>query len=151
MTPEERARRSAEAMWSDDRASQGLGMSITAIGPGQATLTMALRDDMANGHGIAHGGFIFALADSAFAFACNSYNHLVVAQHNSITYLSPGHVGEILTASATEAHLRRDRVRRRRPPGGDLSRSQPADRGLPFRRTGKLSRQGGRHEGPDAP
>ena len=104
MTPEERARRSAEAMWSDDRASQGLGMSITAIGPGQATLTMALRDDMANGHGIAHGGFIFALADSAFAFACNSYNHLVVAQHNSITYLSPGHVGEILTASATEAH-----------------------------------------------
>jgi acyl-CoA thioesterase len=104
MTPEERARRSAAAMWADDRASQGLGMEIAEIGPGRAVMTMDLRPDMANGHGIAHGGFIFALADSAFAFACNTYNRLEVAQHNSITYLSPGKVGERLTATATEAH-----------------------------------------------
>lgn len=102
MTDEERARRSADAMWSTDQASQSLGMSITKIGPGAATLTMPVRQDMANGHGIAHGGFIFTLADSAFAFACNSYNTLVVAQHNAITYLAPGRVGETLTATATE-------------------------------------------------
>jgi len=104
MTPEERARRSADAMWADDRASQAAGMALVAVGPGRAVMTMTLRDDMANGHGIAHGGYIFALADSAFAFACNSYNTLVVAQHNSITYLTPGKVGEVLTATATEAH-----------------------------------------------
>jgi len=79
-------------------------MTLVEVGPGHATITMPLREDMANGHGIAHGGYTFALADSAFAFACNSYNHLVVAQHNSITYLSPGHVGETLTATAREAH-----------------------------------------------
>jgi acyl-CoA thioesterase len=104
MTPEERARRSAQAMWAEDRASQALGMEIVEVGPGTAVLTMPLRADMANGHGIAHGGYIFALADSAFAFACNSYNTIVVAQHNSITYLTPGHVGELLTATCTEAH-----------------------------------------------
>ncbi|RME18770.1 MAG: hydroxyphenylacetyl-CoA thioesterase PaaI [Alphaproteobacteria bacterium] len=104
MTPQERAARSAAAMWADDRASQALGMEIVEIGPGRAVLTMTLREDMANGHGIAHGGFIFTLADSAFAFACNSYNTVVVAQHNSITYLTPGRVGERLTATATEAH-----------------------------------------------
>lgn len=104
MTPQERARRSAEAMWADDRASQSLGMEIAEVGPGRAVLTMRLGPDMANGHGIAHGGFIFALADSAFAFACNSYNHVAVAQHNSITYLSPGRVGEVLTAVAGEVH-----------------------------------------------
>ncbi len=104
MTPEERARRSAEVMWADDRASQAAGMALVDVGPGRATVTMTLRDDMANGHGIAHGGYVFALADSAFAFACNSYNTRVVAQHNSITYLTPGKVGEELTAVATEAH-----------------------------------------------
>jgi acyl-CoA thioesterase len=104
MTPEERARRSAQAMWAEDRASQALGMEIVEVGPGTAVLTMPLRADMANGHGIAHGGYIFALADSAFAFACNSYNTTVVAQHNSISYLTPGHVGELLTATCTEAH-----------------------------------------------
>ncbi|HCQ65673.1 MAG TPA: hydroxyphenylacetyl-CoA thioesterase PaaI [Rhodobacteraceae bacterium] len=104
MTPQERARRSAEAMWADDRASQAMGMALTAVGPGHATATMTVRDDMANGHGIAHGGYIFALADTAFAFACNSYNTLVVAQSNAVTYLTPGRVGEVLTASCTEAH-----------------------------------------------
>lgn len=104
MTPEDRARRSAQAMWADDRASQAMGIALTEVGPGTATATMTVRDDMANGHGIAHGGFIFALADTAFAFACNSYNTRVVAQNNAITYLTPGHVGEMLTATCTEAH-----------------------------------------------
>lgn len=77
-------------------------MSLDEVGPGRAVISMPVRADMANGHGICHGGFIFTLADSAFAFACNSYNHRVVAQHNSITYLAPGHLGEQLTATAVE-------------------------------------------------
>ncbi|MEL7099250.1 MAG: hydroxyphenylacetyl-CoA thioesterase PaaI [Pseudomonadota bacterium] len=105
MTPEMRARRSADAMWAQDAASQGLGMSIIAVGPGTATLTMRVRDDMLNGHGICHGGYIFTLADSAFAFACNSYNRLAVAQSNTITYLSPGQPGDTLTAMAREVAL----------------------------------------------
>jgi acyl-CoA thioesterase len=104
MTPEERARRSAAAMWADDRASQAMGITLGEVGPGCATATMPVREDMANGHGIAHGGYIFALADTAFAFACNSYNTRVVAQSNAITYLTPGHVGETLTANCTETH-----------------------------------------------
>ncbi|MEO0939427.1 MAG: hydroxyphenylacetyl-CoA thioesterase PaaI [Pseudomonadota bacterium] len=102
MTPEARARRSADVMWAQDAASQGLGMALTYVGPGTATLTMPVRRDMLNGHGICHGGFIFTLADSAFAFACNSYNRLAVAQSNSITYLTPGQPGDTLTAVATE-------------------------------------------------
>lgn len=77
-------------------------MSLDQIGPGHAEISMVVRDDMSNGHGICHGGFIFTLADSAFAFACNSYNARVVAQHNSITYVSPGKLGERMTATATE-------------------------------------------------
>jgi len=104
MTAEERAHRSAAAMWADDRASRAMGITLGEVGPGHATATMTIREDMANGHGIAHGGYLFALADTAFAFACNSYNTRVVAQHNTITYLTPGHVGETLTANCTEAH-----------------------------------------------
>ncbi|GHE96272.1 phenylacetic acid degradation protein PaaD [Aliiroseovarius zhejiangensis] len=103
MTPQDRAERAAQMMWDDDPASQGLGMSLDMIGPGQAVMSMTVRPDMSNGHGICHGGFIFTLADSAFAFACNSYNHRVVAQHNSITYLAPGKLGERLVATASEA------------------------------------------------
>lgn len=102
MTPQQRARACADLMWASDRASQALGMAITAIGPGTATLTMPVRDDMLNGHGICHGGMIFTLADSAFAFACNTYNQLTVAQSNQITYLTPGQAGDTLTAQATE-------------------------------------------------
>ena len=105
MTPQERAERSAQQMWSTDRASQALGMEISRIAPGEAVLTMAVRDDFLNGHHICHGGYIFTLADSAFAFACNSYNKIVVAQENTITYISPGKPGEVLTATATEASL----------------------------------------------
>ncbi|MEM9973634.1 MAG: hydroxyphenylacetyl-CoA thioesterase PaaI [Pseudomonadota bacterium] len=102
MTPEERARRCADAMWAKDIASRALGMAIEAVGPGRATLSMTVRDDFLNGHGICHGGLINTLADSAFAFACNSYNQLCVAQHNAITYLAPGQPGERLTSTARE-------------------------------------------------
>ncbi|MEW9919975.1 hydroxyphenylacetyl-CoA thioesterase PaaI [Marimonas sp. MJW-29] len=102
MTPDERARRCAEVMFAADRASPGLGMAVQSVAPGRAVLTMSVRDDMLNGHHICHGGFIFALADSAFAFACNTYNQNTVAQQNQITYLSPGKGGEVLTASAQE-------------------------------------------------
>jgi acyl-CoA thioesterase len=102
MTPQNRARKCADIMFASDAASAGLGMSITHIGPGEATLTMQVRTDMLNGHRICHGGFIFTLADSAFAFACNSYNQITVAQQNQITYLTPGKAGETLTATGVE-------------------------------------------------
>jgi acyl-CoA thioesterase len=104
VTPDELARRCADAMWADDRASQSLGMSIDAVGPGSATVSMSIRADMANGHGIAHGGFVFALADTAFAFACNSYNDRTVAQACDIVFAAPTHVGDVLTAVAVERH-----------------------------------------------
>ena len=102
MTPEALASACADRMWSTDRASQALGMEIVAVGPGTATLTMPVTEDMANGWEICHGGYIFTLADSAFAFACNSYGKVTVAQSNSITYLAPGAVGDTLTATARE-------------------------------------------------
>ena len=100
--PAEVARRSAEAMWAGDSASQALGMRLVAVGPGTATLEMPVRDDMVNGHGIGHGGFTFTLADSAFAFACNSYNRRAVADRCQITYLAPTTRGDLLTATAVE-------------------------------------------------
>jgi acyl-CoA thioesterase len=102
MTPQELAEASAKAMWNDDFASQRLGMTLDHIAPGEATLSMAISEVMSNGHGNCHGGYIFALADSAFAFACNSYNQLAVAQHCSITYLIPSRIGDRLTATAKE-------------------------------------------------
>lgn len=102
LTPEEIARRSADAMWATDLASQGLGMEIVAVGPGTATLAMTLTERMCNGFGMGHGGFIFALADSAFAFACNTYDERTVAQHCSVTYLRPGTRGKGLVARARE-------------------------------------------------
>ena len=106
MTPQELAEASARAMWNDDSASQRLGMALDHIAPGQATLSMTITDAMSNGHGNAHGGYIFTLADSAFAFACNSHNQMAVAQHCSITYLIPGRIGDRLTATATETSRR---------------------------------------------
>lgn len=102
MSPEERARACAEAMWREDRASRRLGMEIEHVAPGEAILSMSVTDWMTNGHGIAHGGYIFTLADSAFAFACNTYDQVTVAQHNSVTYLAPGAEGDRLTAHARE-------------------------------------------------
>ncbi|MCD1625197.1 MAG: hydroxyphenylacetyl-CoA thioesterase PaaI [Paracoccaceae bacterium] len=105
MTLQERAERSAAAMWSTDVTSQSLELVLVSIAPGQARMTMTVRPDHLNGHGICHGGYIFTLADTAFAYACNSHNKLVVAQENTITYLSPGKKGEVLTALAQEVHL----------------------------------------------
>lgn len=105
MTPQSRAEKAAAAMFAADKASSSLGMEITAIAPGAATLTMRVADHMLNGHSICHGGYIFTLADSAFAFACNSYNKLTLAQQNQITYIAPGKADELLTATASETAL----------------------------------------------
>jgi acyl-CoA thioesterase len=102
MTPQELAEGSARAMWNDDSTSQRLGMTLDHIAPGEATLSMTILEAMSNGQGNCHGGYIFTLADSAFAFACNSYNQSAVAQHCSITYLIPGRLGDRLTATAKE-------------------------------------------------
>jgi acyl-CoA thioesterase len=96
------AKRCAEVMWADDRASRALGMQIAEIGPGRATLTMTVTEAMTNGHGMCHGGFIFTLADSTFAFACNAYNQRTVAQHCDVTFLRPARLGDQLTAECVE-------------------------------------------------
>ncbi|HEY6433157.1 MAG TPA: hydroxyphenylacetyl-CoA thioesterase PaaI [Acetobacteraceae bacterium] len=100
--PDALARACAHAMWAEDRASSGLGMQLEAVSAGHAMLSMRITEMMVNGHGICHGGFIFTLADSAFAFACNSYGERVVAQQAQITFLRPGRLGEQLRAEATE-------------------------------------------------
>lgn len=105
LSPEEIARRSAAAMWARDDASKWLGMSLDAVGPGTATTSFTVEKHHTNGHDICHGGYIFTLADSAFAFACNSHNRLAVAQHNTITYVSPGRLGDRLKAEAREIAL----------------------------------------------
>lgn len=102
MTPEEIARKSAEAMWANDDATKWLGATLDAVGPGAAAMSMMVEKHHTNGHDICHGGFIFTLADSAFAFACNSYNQVVVAQHNVISFIAPGMLGDRLTAHAQE-------------------------------------------------
>src|SRR5437879_12563844 len=89
-------------MFALDRASQAMGMRIARVGPGHAELTMTVRADMLNGHAICHGGFIFTLADSAFAFACNSYNLTTVASGCSIDFLAPARQGDVLTAIGQE-------------------------------------------------
>ena len=94
-----------EGMYANDRASRALGMQVAAIGPGTATLTMTVRDDMLNGFDICHGGFITLLADSAFAFACNSRNALTVAAGLDIEFIASAHGGDVLTAHANEVHL----------------------------------------------
>jgi acyl-CoA thioesterase len=102
LSSDDLARACAEAMWKEDDASKGLGMEILAIKPGHATLAMTVRPDMVNGQRIAHGGFIFTLADSAFAFACNSHNERVVAAQGNITFIKPGKLGDRLVATARE-------------------------------------------------
>jgi len=99
---EETARRAAEAMWAGDRASQALGMELVVVAPGAATLRMTVREDMVNGHAIGHGGLTFALADSAFAFACNSYNRITVAAGADVRFRAPTRLGDVLLATATE-------------------------------------------------
>ena len=102
LSPDDLARACADAMWQEDEASQGLGMEIVDIRAGQATLAMTIQPHMVNGHKIAHGGFIFTLADSAFAFACNSRNERTVAAQGAITFIRPGKLGDRLIATARE-------------------------------------------------
>ncbi len=101
-SPDALARACADAMWQEDDASKGLGMEITDVQSGSATLAMTVKSHMVNGHGIAHGGFIFTLADSAFAFACNSHNERAVAAQGNITFIKPGKLGDRLVATARE-------------------------------------------------
>ena len=96
------AERVAASMWARDGATQGLGMRIVRVAPGHAELQMTVRRDMLNGHAICHGGFIFLLADSAFAYACNSYNLNTVASGCGIDFLAPAREDDVLTAIGHE-------------------------------------------------
>ena len=104
ISPQEIAQRCADIMWPDDHAARGLGIEIASVAPGAATLAMTVRQDMVNGHGSCHGGFIFALADSAFAYACNSFNHRAVAAGVDINFIAPAHLGDVLTAVGQVRH-----------------------------------------------
>ncbi len=101
-TPQETAEHVWHGMWANDRAAQLLGIEILAVTPGAATLAMQVRDDMLNGHDICHGGLITTLADTCFAYACNSYDELTVASGFTVDLLAPGRAGDRLTAVATE-------------------------------------------------
>ena len=102
MDAQQIAEATRDAMWANDRASKSLGMQLVAVGPGSATLTMAVRDDMLNGHDLCHGGLIATLADSAFAFACNAYNEVTVASGFDVNLLAGARGGDLLSASARE-------------------------------------------------
>ena len=104
-TAQQLAEAAAAAMHARDRASLALGMKLLAVGPGAARMQMAVREDMANVHNTCHGGFIFTLADSTFAYACNSHNRNAVAVTCMIEYLRPAYVGDLLTASGSEQGL----------------------------------------------
>jgi len=105
VTTDDLARRCADAMWAEDVASRRLGMQLGSVTAGRATVSMTVSEDMANGHGTAHGGLIFTLADSAFAFACNSHNVRAVAQACDIVFALPVHAGDVLVAEAAERHI----------------------------------------------
>ena len=106
MDAKERARRVGEAMWSTDTASKDtLGMQLVACEPGRAVIRMEVKELHLNGHRICHGGFIFTLADSTFAFACNSHNKVTVAAGCSIEFLKPGQLGDVLTCEGVEQVL----------------------------------------------
>ena len=100
--PQSVAEASARAMYEQDRASQALGMSVLEVSPGYARLAMKVREDMVNGHQLCHGGLIFTLADSAFAFACNTSDLVTVASSGAIEFLLSGRLGDELTATAEE-------------------------------------------------
>ena len=103
MDAAETARRCAERMYADDAASQSLGITISDVAPGTAIASMKVRDDMVNGHRICHGGYIFTLADSCFALACNSRGRLTVAAGADISFTAPGRLGDVLVA---DGHVR---------------------------------------------
>ena len=96
------AERSAATMWAADDASRALGMALLEVAPGRARLRMTVRPDMVQGHGTCHGGVLFSLCDSAFAFACNSGGEVTVGSSAEITWVAPAHVGDVLVAEAEE-------------------------------------------------
>ena len=100
------AKAGAEVMWRDDNASKWLGMKVEEVRPGYARLSMTVTPNMVNGHNLCHGGLIFTLADSTFAFACNSHNQRAVAAAASIDFLAPAFLGDVLTAEGIEQALR---------------------------------------------
>jgi acyl-CoA thioesterase len=102
----ELARACAEALYRDDLASQHLGITVSDVSPGHATATMRIAATMVNGHGIAHGGYVVLLADTAFAFACNTYNARTVAQGLDVSFLAPVRAGDELVAVAAERFRR---------------------------------------------
>lgn len=104
LSPDALAKACAEIMGAKDSASAHLGMSLDHVAPGEARTSMMIEPLHTNGHGMCHGGFIFTLADTAFAFACNSYNDRVVAQQASIAFLAPGRLGDRLVAEAREVN-----------------------------------------------
>jgi acyl-CoA thioesterase len=101
-TPQQTAEFVRKRMFVNDQAAQGLGIEVTEVAPGRATLTMTVQERMLNGHRICHGGLLATLADTAFAYACNSYNELTVASGFSIDLLAPGQLGDLLTARSIE-------------------------------------------------
>ncbi len=105
MTPRERAEKTAAAMLEKDQATRFLGMEIERVDEGCAVLTLVVQPHHCNGHFTCHGGVSFSLADSAFAFACNSRNQATVGQQASINYTAPAKAGDILRAQATEVNL----------------------------------------------
>lgn len=98
------ARKCADALWEQDRASQAMGMVLESVRDGNATMSLNIDPHMVNGHGICHGGIIFSLADSAFAFACNTQNRVCVGCSCSIDFLRPAHLGDRLIATAAVTH-----------------------------------------------
>lgn len=98
------AKRCADRMYADDLASQRLGIEVEVPAAGAVVATMTVRDDMVNGHDICHGGYIFTLADTAFAFACNAYDRVSVAASATIEFIAPARVGDLLRAEARELH-----------------------------------------------
>lgn len=105
MTPDELAKATAQAMYATDACSKALGLELVEVRPGYARMQMTVREDFLNGHGICHGGLIFTLADSTFAFACNSHNINAVAAGCSIEFLRPVKHGDRLIAEAVEQSL----------------------------------------------
>lgn len=99
---DEVARRSAETMWASDEASRAMGMQLLDVSPGRALLRMPVRPDMVQGHRTCHGGVLFALCDSAFAFACNTGGEVTVGSSAEITWVAPAHEGDVLVAEAVE-------------------------------------------------
>jgi phenylacetic acid degradation protein PaaD len=102
--PADLAQRGAAAMWESDRASQALGIEVTDVSPGHAVARLTVTSTMVNGHAIAHGGYVFLLADTAFAFACNTYGQVTVARSADITFVAPAREGDDLEAVAVERH-----------------------------------------------